>query len=162
MGWKTTVQIHYSKVILYTEYSLKNTYFTPWCHVLEHRRLVQFLSALKLKLLFFYSLGQDIPIRCFVSTSMYGIAQLVQWLATGWTTEGLDFESRQGQEFSLLHVVQTGSGSTQPPILWAPGLLSLGESSRGMKLTTHLQPVSRSRKCGPIHPLPHMPTWCST
>jgi hypothetical protein len=28
----------------------------------------------------------------------------------GRTTEGSEFESRQGQEFSLLHVVQTGSG----------------------------------------------------
>jgi hypothetical protein len=29
----------------------------------------------------------------------------------GWTTEGSEFESRQGQEFSLLHVVQAGSGA---------------------------------------------------
>jgi hypothetical protein len=28
----------------------------------------------------------------------------------GWTAEGLGFESRQDKEFSLLHVVQTGSG----------------------------------------------------
>jgi hypothetical protein len=28
----------------------------------------------------------------------------------GWTTEGSEFESQKGQEFSLLHVVQTGSG----------------------------------------------------
>jgi hypothetical protein len=39
-----------------------------------------------------------------------GIAQSVQRLATGWTTKGSEFESRWGQEFSLLHVVQTGSG----------------------------------------------------
>jgi hypothetical protein len=26
-----------------------------------------------------------------------------------WTTEGSDFDSRLGQKFSLLHVVQTGS-----------------------------------------------------
>jgi hypothetical protein len=31
-------------------------------------------------------------------------------MATGWTTEGSEFESRYGQEFFLLHVVQTGSG----------------------------------------------------
>jgi hypothetical protein len=29
---------------------------------------------------------------------------------SGWTTEGSEFESRQGQEHSLLHSVQTGSG----------------------------------------------------
>jgi hypothetical protein len=32
---------------------------------------------------------------------------------------------------------------------------------RGVKLTTHLQLVPRSRKCGSIHPLPHMPSWRS-
>jgi hypothetical protein len=29
---------------------------------------------------------------------------------SGWTTEGSELETRQGQEFSLLYVVQTGSG----------------------------------------------------
>jgi hypothetical protein len=37
-------------------------------------------------------------------------------LATGWTIEGSEFEFRQGQEFSLLHVVQTGYGPSQPLI----------------------------------------------
>jgi hypothetical protein len=32
-------------------------------------------------------------------------------MATGWTTEGSEFDSRWGQEISLLHVVQTGSGA---------------------------------------------------
>jgi hypothetical protein len=40
-----------------------------------------------------------------------GIAQSVYRLAKGWTTEGLEFESRYGKEFSFLHVVQTGSGA---------------------------------------------------
>jgi hypothetical protein len=34
-----------------------------------------------------------------------------------------------------------------------------GSSGRGVKLTTHLQLVPRSRKCGSIHPLPHTPSW---
>jgi hypothetical protein len=34
-----------------------------------------------------------------------------------------------------------------------------GPSSRGVKLTTHLQLVPRSSKCGSIHPLPHTPSW---
>jgi hypothetical protein len=38
------------------------------------------------------------------------IAQSVERLAKGWTTQGSEFESRKGQEFSLLHFVQTGSG----------------------------------------------------
>jgi hypothetical protein len=41
-------------------------------------------------------------------------------------------------------------GPTQPNIPWKPGALAL----RGVKLTTHLQPVPRSRKPGPIHPFP--------
>jgi hypothetical protein len=32
-------------------------------------------------------------------------------IATGWTTKGSEFESLWGQGFSLLHVVQTGSGA---------------------------------------------------
>jgi hypothetical protein len=31
-------------------------------------------------------------------------------LVTGWTTEGSEFEYRQGEEFSLLHIIRTGSG----------------------------------------------------
>jgi hypothetical protein len=31
-------------------------------------------------------------------------------MATGWTTEGSEFESQYDQEFCLLLVVQTGSG----------------------------------------------------
>jgi hypothetical protein len=42
-----------------------------------------------------------------------GIMQSVYQLATGWTTEGSKFESRWGQEFSLPHVNQIGSGAHQ-------------------------------------------------
>jgi hypothetical protein len=42
-----------------------------------------------------------------------------------------------------------------------PGTISSGYSGRGVKLTTQLQLVSRSRKCGSIHPLPHTPSWRS-
>jgi hypothetical protein len=40
-----------------------------------------------------------------------GIVQSVQRLATGWTAEGSEFESRQGKDFSPLLVVQTGYGA---------------------------------------------------
>jgi hypothetical protein len=36
-----------------------------------------------------------------------------------------------------------------------------GWSGRAMKLSTHLQLVPMSRKCGSIHPLPHTPSWSS-
>jgi hypothetical protein len=38
-------------------------------------------------------------------------------------------------------------------------LLPRGQSSQGVKLTTHLQLVPRSRKCESIHPLTHTPSW---
>jgi hypothetical protein len=44
---------------------------------------------------------------------------------------------------------------TQPPIKWVPGALSRGHSGRGVKLTTHLQLVPRSRKSGSTHQLLH-------
>jgi hypothetical protein len=44
-----------------------------------------------------------------------------------------------------------------PPIQWVPAV----KRPRGVKLTTHLQLVPRSRKCGSIRPLPHTPSWRS-
>jgi hypothetical protein len=50
-----------------------------------------------------------------------------------------------------------------PPDLLSNGyrgyFLGGGLSGRSVQLTTHLQLVPRSRKCGSIHPLPHMPSW---
>jgi hypothetical protein len=54
-----------------------------------------------------------------------------QRLATGWTTEGSEFESRLRQEFSLLQVVQTDSGATQSFIWWVLGTLSPGVKRPG-------------------------------
>jgi hypothetical protein len=45
------------------------------------------------------------------------------------------------QDFSLLHSVQTELGSTQPPIQWVLGALSLGLSGRGVKLTLNYTPL---------------------
>jgi hypothetical protein len=58
-----------------------------------------------------------------------------------------------------VHVVQTALGSTQPSIQWVQGSLSPGVKRPGVKVTTHLQLVRRSRKSGSIHPLPHTPSW---
>jgi hypothetical protein len=52
-------------------------------------------------------------------------------------------------------------GLTQPPIQWVAAALSPGVSGCGVKLTTHLQLVPRSRKCGSIHPLPRTSSWHS-
>jgi hypothetical protein len=45
-------------------------------------------------------------------------------------------------------------GPTQPPIQWVPG-----RSPWSVKLTTYLQLVPRSGKCGSIHPRSHTPSW---
>jgi hypothetical protein len=45
------------------------------------------------------------------------MAQSVWRQNTGWTAERSDFESGQGQDFSLLHVVQTGFGAPLPSLL---------------------------------------------
>jgi hypothetical protein len=51
----------------------------------------------------------------------------------------------------------------RPDRFWgSPSLLSNGyrvQSGRGVKQTTHLQLVPRSRKHGSIHPLRHTPSW---
>jgi hypothetical protein len=75
------------------------------------------------------------------------------------TSYGLDDQGVQ--EFSQFYAVQTGSGSTQPPIQWVPGgSLFGGKVAGGVELTTH-QLVPRSRKCGSIHPFYHTPSWRS-
>jgi hypothetical protein len=40
-----------------------------------------------------------------------GIAQSVQRLATGWTTDGSEFEILLSRVFCFLHVIQIGSGA---------------------------------------------------
>jgi hypothetical protein len=58
-------------------------------------------------------------------------------------TRGWEFESRYDQEFSLLHVVQIGSGAHPASLSNGHrGLLTRGSSGRGVKLTTHLQLTS--------------------
>jgi hypothetical protein len=53
------------------------------------------------------------------------VAQSVERLATGWTTEGSEFECREGQEFSLCHIVQTSSGAHPDSSPVGTGALSL-------------------------------------
>jgi hypothetical protein len=62
--------------------------------------------------------------------------------------------------FSMLFRPALGVHPTSYP-MGTGGSFLRGKSSRGVKLTTHLQLVPRSRKCGSIHPLPHTPSWCS-
>jgi hypothetical protein len=90
-----------------------------------------------------------------------GIAQSVQWLATGWTTEGSEFESNVVKNFHFSMSSRLALGFTQPRIQWVPGLFLRGWSGRGVTRTTDLQLVPRSRKCWSIYALPHTPSSCA-
>jgi hypothetical protein len=77
-----------------------------------------------------------------VTTLLYtGIAQSAQRLATDWTTEGSEFESRLGQEFSLLHVFQTGSVAHPASYPMDTGGSFLGVKLPGLE-TYHSPPAS--------------------
>jgi hypothetical protein len=70
-------------------------------------------------------------------------------------------ESRQGLGIFLFTTASRPAlGPIQPPIQWAPGALSSG---RGVKQTTHLHLVPRSRMSGATPPLPQYAfiAWCS-
>jgi hypothetical protein len=80
----------------------------------------------------------------------------VDKLATAWTVEGLEFEYRfffsprcPGRFWGPSSLLTNGY----------PGLFPRGLSVRGVKLTTCLQLVPRSRILGSIHPLPHTSSW---
>lgn len=62
-----------------------------------------------------------------VSTNRVGIAQSVQTRNTGWTSQGR-FPT------VLLHSVRKGTGATQPPILWVPGVKHLYDVLRSRTL----------------------------
>jgi hypothetical protein len=79
----------------------------------------------------------------------------------GWTTEGSEFKSRYGQEFSPLYIVQTVSGSTQPPIQWVQRALSL-RVKQLVREADHSPPGSAEVKKMWIYTFPlHMPSWRS-
>jgi hypothetical protein len=54
------------------------------------------------------------------------VLQLLQRLATGWTTKGSELQSQQGKEFSLFHILQTGSGVHSTSYLMGTRDSSLG------------------------------------
>jgi hypothetical protein len=63
---------------------------------------------------------------------LFDIQQLTSvYEATSWMTKESEFESWWGQEFSLLHVVQTGSGVYPTSYPMGTGALSLGVKRPG-------------------------------
>jgi hypothetical protein len=83
------------------------------------------------------------------------IAQSLWRWATGWMAGVLGFDSRRGLRIFLFTTAsRTALGPTQSPIQGVAGLFPWGLSGRGVKLTTHLHLVTRSRMRGAIPPLP--------
>jgi hypothetical protein len=82
--------------------------------------------------------------------------------AYGLDDGGVGFRVPVGLKFSLLHLVETGSGVyTTFYLMGNGGFFPGGKRGRDVKLTTHLQLVLRSRKRGSIHPLSHTSSWRS-
>jgi hypothetical protein len=81
-------------------------------------------------------------------------------IATGYELDGRGGRVRAPVGSRIFSFPQLPDWLWDPPSLlcllyngyW--GLFLRGYSGRGVKLTTHLQIVPRSRKYGPIHPLP--------
>jgi hypothetical protein len=116
--------------------------------------LLFFLGLHFLTMLFFSS-----PPISFILLLLFRRRDSVVGVATGY---GLDVR--------VLIESRVFSSPRRPDRLWVQLNLLLngyrrlfpqGQNGRGVKLTTHLQLLARSRKCRSIHPLPHMPSWRS-
>jgi hypothetical protein len=68
----------------------------------------------------------------------------------------------RGWKFFPHHFIQK-LGPTQPPTQWITDAISLGVKGRGVKPTTHLYVVPKSRMRGAIPPLSQyaLTVWCS-
>jgi hypothetical protein len=91
-----------------------------------------------------------IIIIIIIINSIFFLFLLTPWRGAGisqWSSAGLrGFESQQGLGIFLFITASIPAlGPTQPPIQWVPGALSWGYSGRGVKLTTHLLLVPRSK-----------------
>jgi hypothetical protein len=71
------------------------------------------------------------------------------------------FDSRMGKDFSLIHSVQPALGLTQPPIQWAPRILSPGVKWPGRVVDHSPPPSAGVKNGGAIPPLLHMSSWNS-
>jgi hypothetical protein len=70
----------------------------------------------------------------------------------------MGFDSREGQEFSVLrHRVHTASSRIHPTIFQMPtGVLCLGVKRRGVKLTTYLHLLPRFKMRRAVLPFPYI------
>jgi hypothetical protein len=71
----------------------------------------------------------------------------------GWTT-GIKVLVMVGQEFSLLHAIQTGPGDHPAFFAMGTGCSFLRSKELEHETAYSLKVAPRSRKCGFMHPLP--------
>jgi hypothetical protein len=88
----------------------------------------------------------------FCWSSLLSTVSKSDWLWAGWL-RGWSLSPDRVKNFHFSMLSRLALGSTQPLVQEA--------LSPGVKLTTHLQLVPRSRKHGFVYPLPHMPSWGS-
>jgi hypothetical protein len=84
-------------------------------------------------------------------------------MAPNWTVQESEIESRQGNEFSLLHIVQTGSGAypASHPMRTASSISMVKRLRLGREADQLPPTVTELKKRGSIHPLFPAPLWHS-
>jgi hypothetical protein len=79
----------------------------------------------------------------------------------GWTTEGLEFESRYGEEFSLVQIVQTGSEVYPTSYPMGTGALSSGVKRPGREVDRSPPTSAEVKRMWIYTSTPHTPSWRS-
>jgi hypothetical protein len=109
-------------------------------------------------------LDSPLNMQLTIFSAFYSSTQdSVVGIATGYGLDdrGVGVQVLMGSRFSFFHVVETGSGSTQPPIQWIPGSLSPGVKRSGRE-ADHSPPASAKVKKMCIYTsTPHTSSWCS-
>jgi hypothetical protein len=134
--------------------------------LVKHNRMLTIFMNDILNVTLFQYAKSIIPSNVTILGNNYDLFYLICWrrdsavgIATGC---GLDGRGVGGEDSSPLHVVETGSEAhTASYQMGYGGSFHGGKSGRGVKLTTRLQLVPRSRTRGSIHPLPHTSSWRS-
>jgi hypothetical protein len=83
-------------------------------------------------------------------------------IATGYGLDGCDSIPGRARDLSLLHIVQTGSGFTQPPIQWASGAISSGIKQLGREADHSPPPIEEVKNGGAIQSHTHLSSWRDT
>jgi hypothetical protein len=88
------------------------------------------------------------------------VSHWVEWIDNGLDCRGVGFRfSVRTRDFSFLHNVQTGPGSTQRRIKLIHEAFPHGKNGRGLELTTKCPSSAEVKNGGVIPPLPDTSSW---